>query len=245
MTEMPDGPPPQRTVGIVASFDFDRDRELWRWVPDDVTLFICRTDRAPSLEGLELVSGLNRPEVLVRATRELCGLHAESLIYLCTACSFVGGVRGERALRAEMVKHGAPQALTTSGAVVQALHAVGAGRVAVAHPYIEPVGRRLRDYLAESGFDVVSNVGLGLQPSETPGISYHRVCELIRSCDRPSADAIFVSCTALPTYDIIGPLERELGKPIVTANQATIWAVLRSVGISAVGPGQQLLNSWT
>jgi hypothetical protein len=30
-------------------------------------------------------------------------------------------------------------------------------------------------------------------------------------------------CTNLATYDLITPLERELGKPVLTANQATMW----------------------
>ena len=57
------------------------------------------------------------------------------------------------------------------------------------------------------------------------------------------ADAIVVSCTNLPTYDVIAPLERELGKPIVTANQATMWSALRAIGKHAIGQGQALLNS--
>jgi maleate isomerase len=63
----------------------------------------------------------------------------------------------------------------------------------------------------------------------------------VRRADRPDADAIVVSCTNVPTYDLIAPLEAELGKPIVSANQVTMWAALRAVGLSAVGPGQRLL----
>lgn len=70
---------------------------------------------------------------------------------------------------------------------------------------------------------------------------YARVCDLIRDSDHPEADAVFVSCTALPTYDVVAPLEQALGKPIVTANQATMWAALRAVRTNAVGPGQRLL----
>ena len=54
---------------------------------------------------------------------------------------------------------------------------------------------------------------------------------------------MFVSCTNLPTYDVIAPLERELGKPVLTANQVTMWAALRVAGAAAVGPGQRLLTA--
>jgi maleate isomerase len=64
---------------------------------------------------------------------------------------------------------------------------------------------------------------------------------LIREADSPDAEAVFVSCTNLPTYDLIAPLERELGKPVLTANQVTMWSALRLAGATAVGPGQRLL----
>ncbi|MGW4591294.1 hypothetical protein [Amycolatopsis thermoflava] len=67
--------------------------------------------------------------------------------------------------------------------------------------------------------------------------------DLIREGDSPTAEAVFVSCTGLPTYDVIAPLERELGKPVVTANQATMWALLHSVGEKALGQEQHLLVS--
>ena len=57
------------------------------------------------------------------------------------------------------------------------------------------------------------------------------------------AEAVFISCTNLPTYDVIATLEAELGKPVLTANQVTIWSALRVIGRKAVGPGQRLLES--
>lgn len=69
MTDAIIGPGPQVGVGVVASFDFNRDRELWRWAPDDVTLFIARTDPVSDREGLALVSALNRPTFPLCPTR--------------------------------------------------------------------------------------------------------------------------------------------------------------------------------
>jgi maleate isomerase len=52
---------------------------------------------------------------------------------------------------------------------------------------------------------------------------------------------VFVSCTNLPTYDVIAPMEAELGIPVLTANQVTMWAALRRTGHRALGTGQRLL----
>ena len=52
-----------------------------------------------------------------------------------------------------------------------------------------------------------------------------------------------VSCTNLHTYDVIAGLEAELGKPVISASQATMWAALRRIGRRPVGPGQRLVEA--
>lgn len=239
------GPAPRVAVGVVSSFDFTRDRELWRWAPEDVTLYLARTDAVPMGDSLRKLTDLNDPRLLARPTREVTRepIGSRVVLYSCTACSFVGGPGRERDLRAAMRAAGAPVALTTSGAVVDALAALGAARVAVAHPYLETVGARLAGYLVEAGFPVVACGALDPKSRGTGEVDYATTAELIRRGDHPEADALFVSCTALPTYDLIAPLERELGKPIVTANQAGVWAALGAVGRAATGPGQRLLDT--
>nr|WP_257908400.1 hypothetical protein [Janibacter limosus] len=63
------------------------------------------------------------------------------------------------------------------------------------------------------------------------------MAELVCAADDPASEALFVSCTNLPTYDIIDPLERDLGKPVLTANQLTVWACLARMGLPMMGPG--------
>ena len=240
MSSFPDKP---TRIGVVTSFDFHRDRELHRWVPDDAALRIARTDAVSFSDNLELVTSLNEPACVRRPAREVLAEGADVVVFHCTACSFVGGHERERALREALISAGAPQALTTAGAMVDAMRAVGARKVAVAHPYEPPVGRKLGEYLTESGLEVVASTDLGLASiREVYDVPSEQVAELARAADRAGADALFVSCTALPTYDVIAPLERELGKPVVTANQATIWAALRAVGIAARGPEQALVS---
>jgi maleate isomerase len=239
------GPVPQTGVGVVASFDFARDRELWRWAPDTVSLYIARTDPVPMHDGLAMVSDLNNPALLTRPTNEVIRepIDARVVLYACTACSFIGGHEGERALRAAMGRAGAPRTVTTSGAVLAALTALDVRSVAIVHPYIEPVGARLVAFLRETGITVVASRGLGLDARTVGVVDYAAVAELVAAGDHPDAEAIFVSCTALPTYDLIAPLEYQLGKPVVTANQAGLWAALRAISLEAVGPGQRLLET--
>jgi maleate isomerase len=139
-----------------------------------------------------------------------------------------------------MREAGAPAAVTTSGALLEALDVLGVKQIAVATPYIADVTTRLHDFLAEAGIETVSSAHLGLQGNIWK-VPYHTTAQLIRAADSRDADAVFVSCTNLATYDLIAPLEQELGKPLLTANQVTMWAALNVIRETAVGPGQWLL----
>jgi maleate isomerase len=235
------GPAPQRAVGVVAPFDLALDRELWRWVPDEVSLLLTRTHHLDAPVSVAMAESLGDHAAVRQATRDLVTVEPEVVAYACTSASFVGGLAGEEALRAAMRAGGAPAAVTTSGALLAALRALSVRTVAVATPYVEELNDRLRGFFAEAGIDTVADTHLGLT-GEIWKVPYARVAELVARADSPSAEAVFVSCTNLPTYDLIAPLEAALGKPVLTANQVTLWAALRALGVRAAGPGQRLLT---
>ncbi|MHA6799423.1 maleate cis-trans isomerase family protein [Bounagaea algeriensis] len=230
----------QLGIGVVVPHDMALDRELWRWVPDDVTLHLTRTPRHESDVGAEMITAISDRETVARAVRDLTTTEARVHAYACTSGSFVRGTSGERALTDAMVAAGAPAAVTASGAVVSALKHLGVTRVAAATPYDDELTELLGSYLVDSDLELVGRTNLGLR-GQIWRVPYETTADLVRRADRPDADGIFVSCTNLPTYDIIAALEEELAKPVVTANQATMWASLRTLGCPAVGPGQELL----
>jgi maleate isomerase len=234
------GPPPQRGVGVVTPFDMALDRELWRWAPEEVSLYLTRTPHVAEPVSLELAEAVGDEAAVASATGEVLVPEPLVVAYACTSGSFVHGVEGERRLVAAMRAAGAPAAVTTSGALLEALAALGVRRLAVATPYVESVTARLHDYLAEAGVATVSGAHLGLEAGIWK-VPYETTARLVREADSPAADAVFVSCTNLPTYELVAPLERELGKPVLTANQVTLWAALRIADAAAVGPGQRLL----
>lgn len=236
------GPEPQRGIGVIAPFDLALDRELWRWVPAGVSLYLTRTAFVPVPVTVELASMISDEAAVHSATRDLLSPEPEVVAYACSSGSFVAGATGERGLTDVMREAGAPAAVTASGALVQALQALELRRLAIAVPYVQSVTDRLCGFLDEHGIEVVTSVGLGLTGSIWK-VSYRQVVDIVRSADRPEAEAVFVACTNLPTYDLIAGLEAELGKPVLTANQVTIWAALRAMGLSAVGPEQRLVRA--
>ncbi|WP_363320412.1 hypothetical protein [Pseudonocardia sp.] len=235
-------PPPDPTggIGVIVPFDFALDRELWRWVPEPVALHLTRTPFVPSPVTAEMARAISDPEPVRSATRDLLEPGPGIVAYACTSGSFVDGVAGETALLEIMRAAGAPYALTTAGALVSALASVSATRVAIVTPYVDTLTDLLAAYLAANGVTTVASVGLGLL-GQIWRVSYEEVVRAVRAADRPEAQAVFISCTNLATFDVIAPLERELGKPVFTANQVTIWAALSAIGVPAHGPGQRLL----
>lgn len=233
-------PDPAGGIGVIVPFDFALDRELWRWVPEPVALHLTRTPFVPSPVTAEMARAISDPEPVRSATRDLLVPGPEIVAYACTSGSFVDGPAGERALLEVMREAGAAHALTTAGALVTALGAVGASRVAIVTPYVDTLTDMLVGFLAAHGVTSVSTVGLGLL-GQIWRVSYDEVVRAVRAADRPEAEAVFISCTNLATYDVIAPLERELGKPVLTANQVTIWAALQAMDVAATGPGQRLL----
>ncbi len=237
-------PPPLQQVGIgvVTPYDFALDRELWRWVPDDVSLYVTRLRYAPLPVTVDMAVHISDPEHVVAGAANVLAVSPIVTAYACTAGSFVKGMAGEAALVAAMRAAGAPAAVTTSGSMLEALRHLGVGRVATVTPYTSDLTIGLTKYLMEAGIEVVATSGLGLT-EQIWAVPYFQTAELVRATDVAEAEAIVVSCTNLPTYDLIAELEAELQKPVVTANQVTMWAALRVAGRKAVGPGQRLLEA--
>lgn len=231
-----DGPLAQRGIGVIAPFDMALERELWRWAPAEVSLHLARTPYEPVPVSLEMAELVSNPRHLAIATRDVLHVEPEVVAYLCTSGSFINGVAAEEGLRKVVVDSGARQAVTTSGALAEVLARLELRRISVVTPYYADLTAKLHEFLGELGVETVASEHLGLGGGIWK-VSYRTVAEHILRADRPDAEAIFVSCTNLPTYDLINPLEEALGKPVFTANQLTMWACLDRMSLPITGPG--------
>jgi len=230
------------SVGIVVPHDMALDRELWRWAPDDITLLLTRTPYSPLAVTTELVEDLADPLLIARAATDLIAVEPLAYAYGCTSGSFIYGVVGERAITDAVTTATGRPAVTTSGAMVAAAAELGLTRVAVADPYERRVSDAFVRYLAEVGIDVVGEEFLGLT-QEIWRVDAETIWRLLLAADRPDADGLLVACTNLASYDLITRVEAVIDKPVITANQATMWGLLRLVGRRPVGPGQLLIST--
>ncbi len=237
----PSPPLQQAGIGVVVPYDFALDRELWRWLPNDVSLHITRLPYAPMPATMEMAVHISDPEHAAQCVTDVSAVGPLVTAYACTSGSFVGGPLAEQALVEAMLAAGSPLALTTSGALLSALRYLGYTRIATATPYTADLTVGLTAFLGESGIEVTAAAGLGLT-SDIWTVPHDVTAQLVRETDTADAQAVFISCTNMPTYDVIAELEAELGKPVLTANQVTMWHALSLIGRKAVGPGQQLME---
>src|SRR6266545_1046662 len=123
------------------------------------------------------------------------------------------------------------RAFSAARAIIAALERLRVRRLALATPYPEAISAAGRAYWEAAGFEVIAHhrlEGVTNIYEETEERAY----VLGRRADRADADAVLLSGTGLPTAGIVERLERDLGKPVVTSQVATLWHALRTVGIT-------------
>lgn len=175
---------------------------------------------------LDLGNGDRLTEGAARLSRH----SPDAVLWACTSGSFVFGWDGATEQVAGLAEAAGVPASSTSFAFVHAAKALGARTVAVAASYPHEVAERFGAFLAAGGLDVTGLASQGIVTAAEVGrLADDAVLDLARAHDRPDADALLVPDTAMRTVALIEKLESELGKPVLTANQVTVWEGLRLV----------------
>jgi maleate isomerase len=155
------------------------------------------------------------------------------LAAICYACTSASVVIGEDAVREAIGRDrpGTP-VVTPIGAVKMALAALGVRRIAVLTPYLPETTAPVVAHLAAAGLEVVRAQCLGLDDDrEMARVDPEAIVAAAQTADAPEAEALFISCTALPAMGIVARIEGLLGKPVVTSNQACIWRLRQFAGL--------------
>jgi maleate isomerase len=208
-------------------------------IPDGVGIHFARVNNPDSItnESLSEIA----PD-LTRAARTI--LPDGSLDVITYACTSGSLVIGEDRVH-ELLNMGAPKARASCiiAAVVRALNAVNANNIVVVTPYLDEVNTAELEYLQAAGFNMLEFEGLNLEKdSDMIRVAPEFIRDMAISLDRADADAIFISCGALRSIDVIQEIEDYCNKPVVTSNQAMAWDALRLAGIDdrVSGYGQLL-----
>jgi maleate isomerase len=208
--------------------------EFQRMAPEGVSTHANRVE----LKDVTPASLLEMEADTARSARQVAQTRVGVIAFGCTSGSFVGGPGYDDRLTRIIEDETGVTATTTTTAVMRALNAFGVSRIALVTPYTNEVTRLEVDYLQANGFEVTNwkgggIVGVAYIQECPPEVSYRRAREVYN--DR--AEAVFISCTGFRTVENIARLEADLGKPVVTSNQATYADCLRILGVGEARPG--------
>lgn len=196
-------------------------------LPPGVALYATRLPLRGSSEAELLAMAENVEE----AARLLAHAQVGLIAFNCTAVSTFSKTM-EAGIKRRIEEATGLPALATSEALVFALKALRARKLVLLSPYLQEVNDREAAFLEGQGLEVLSATGLGLNTNtEMAALPPDTWLDLARRHRDERADAYLISCTAVRSAEVIDALERELGRPVVTSNQAIIWHCLRRGGV--------------
>lgn len=212
---------------LVPSINKTMEPELYQMTPKGVSVHFARMrQKEDTVEEIQKMA-----QDVPRAAAELADAQVDLITFGCTSGSLIGGAGYDQGLirRIEEITH--IPAITTATAVISALKELQIKKVCVATPYMEEVNVREKEFFESHDLNVISMKGLGCRGPETADVSVKQVYNLAKEVFRKETDGLFISCTDLRTLDVLEALEYDLDRPVVSSNQATMWMMLRKVGI--------------
>ncbi|GHG94670.1 maleate cis-trans isomerase family protein [Streptomyces lanatus] len=211
--------------GHSAEDDYPRIEQL---LGGGVRVDLVHTDIGEDAHRVDALLRMGSAERLAAGVEALRLTGAEAVVWACTSGSFVYGWDGaHEQVRTLAVTAGMP-ASSTSFAFVHAVRELGVRRVAVGATYPDDVAALFAEFLTAGGAEVLSVRGSGIITAAEVGTwGEAEVFALAKEADTADAEVILLPDTALHTAAHIPALERELGKPVLTANQVTVWEALR------------------
>jgi maleate cis-trans isomerase len=196
-----------------------------------VALPVVHTSVGEDAHRVEALLDLGSAGRLAEGAEQLRQFDVDAVVWACTSGSFVFGWDGAQEQVDALTRVLGAPASSTSFAFVRAAHALGLTRVAVAATYPEDVASHFVAFLRHSGVEVVRLSSRGIiTAAEVGTLGRNQVLDLAAANDHPAAEAVLLPDTALHTAAWLGELEDRLGKPVLTANQVSVWEGLRIAG---------------
>ena len=128
---------------------------------------------------------------------------------------------------------------------IKAFKKMNLKKIALFTPYPESINKTILEYFNKKNINIVSFGTFNIDLDEDiASVDPKHLLETLIKLDTNDADALFVSCTALPALEILDQVEKKINKIVLSSNQTLIWDTLRSIGYksSVEGYGKLLRN---
>lgn len=224
---------------LIPSSNTTMEHEFNIMRPRQATVHVARM----RLKEVTLSKLRDMEKEIETAALRLADAKVDVIGFGCTSGSLFRGLGHDQEIVTRIEKATEIPAVATAGAIVNALKALKLSRISVATPYTEEINSLEKKFLEENGFGIQKIKGLQIKDNLKIGEqSSQTVYDLVKEVDTAWNDGIFVSCTNLKTVEVVNRLEKELKKPVISSNTATLWAMLRKINYMepVVGRGRLL-----
>ena len=211
---------PLKIMLIIPANNTTMSSEMLAWLPEGSSCSLVRIPRGPGLLNKDTLPAYKE------TTIELCAQAADAsydaVAYGCTAAGFILGPDGDTEMSTRISQVTGKRVVTTAKSMVLALQAIQAKSIALLTPYQEDVNTRLKYFLGCAGISV-KYFDSFYAPNVTAlgQITATEVKLRAQKLWRPDADALFIACSQLPTFEINELLSEEFSKPVLSSIQVT------------------------
>ncbi|WP_304945035.1 maleate cis-trans isomerase family protein [Shinella sp. PSBB067] len=179
-----------------------------------------------------------------RCALELSDARVDVLGYACLVAIMSMGLGYHRVSQERLHKvtadNGAPAPVVSSaGALVDGLHAIGARKISLLAPYMKPLTKLVIEYIENEGIEVVDSISLEIADNLEVGRQDPLApAEITKRLDINGVDAIVASaCVQMPSLGSIQLIEDRTGLPVISSSVATTYMMLKQLGLTTAVPG--------
>lgn len=213
---------------LVPSVNTTIEADFWKLTPHGVSIHVARlkTERLMTFDALRQMEKSSES-----AAEQVADAEVDVIAYGCTSGSFLAGHKWNKQITNKMERKTGIPSITTTGAMIRSLEEKKLKRISVVTPYVSQTNEQLRKYLTEGGIEVLDLQAFEiLDGFDHANITPWQVFDLVKKADKPGSEGIFIACTQVRAIPVLDVLEQDLGKPVISANQATLWLALKTVG---------------
>jgi len=222
-----------RRIGLLLpSSSSVQEQDFNRVLPKDITLHVARM----RLSNVEAESTLRIVQEIEAESQKLADVDVDVIIFPATAPSSRNGIGYDQELIKRISAASGKPATTASTALLEALRLLSVRQIVLGAPWSAPINQTVAAFLEANGIKVVAQEALGFVRNLEIGLLDPQTAfDVGRRVNRPGADAVVLACGNWSTFSIIDELERDLGKPVLTTNQVSLWHALKMMGGRSLG----------
>lgn len=195
------------------------------------------SDVVPGLDQMKQMGTASVSEAL----KLLKPIKPDAMLYGCTSATLSLGWTADLDFASQLGAMAGCPAITTSGAIIEALRQLDAKKIMLVTPYDTELTNAGAAFLQSAGFNILSvnHPREDLNSREQGAMKPEQIIALCKSGNHLTVDAIVMTCTDLRALECIDEVEKLTGKRVVTSNQALFWCALRVLGIPTTSvPGR-------